>query len=92
MLGQAWPVSRLEDVIDQLADQRQAVLRFQLWQINDRGVFWRDHDRLDPDFDSDAPWTRLVARGREAALLEAAFVARREDSVATVEWIGGADL
>ena len=91
-LGQTWPVSRLEDVINELADHQQAVLYFLLWEINDRGVFWRDHDSLDAQFDWDVPWAQLVTRAREVALVEAAFVPRREDLVATVEWIGEADL
>ena len=90
-LEQAWPVSRLEDVVNELAEHRQVVLYLQLWEINNRGVYWHDHDRLDAQFDWDAPWARLVEQAREAALLEVAFVPQRDAIRATVEWIDEAD-
>ena len=90
-LDQAWPVERLEEVINELADYRQAVLYLQVWEVSDRGVFWQRHDMLDRDFDWDAPWPQLVEDAREYALLEAAFIPRRENLVATVEWIDESD-
>ena len=90
-LEQAWPVSQLEGVINELADHRQVVLYIQLWEINDRGVYWQDHDSLDPELDWDAPWALLVEQARESALLEAAFVPQRDGIVATVEWIDEVD-
>ena len=55
------------------------------------GVWWRRHERLDQERDWDAPWARLVADAREAALLEAEFIPRCENLVATVEWIDESD-
>jgi HEAT repeat protein len=86
-LDQAWPAERLEEVINELAGYRQAVLYLQVWEVSDRGVFWQRHDMLDRDFDWAAPWPQLVAEAREYALLEAAFIPRRENLAATVEWI-----
>lgn len=90
-LGQAWPTGRLEEVINELAGNRQAVLYLQVWEVSDRGVFWWRHDMLDRDFDWNAPWPQLVEDAREFALLEAAFIPQRENLVATVEWIDESD-
>lgn len=90
-LERAWPAVRLQEVITEMADYRQAVLFFQVWQVTDRGAFWQHHDRIDQKVDWNGPWPAIVQATREAALLEAACVPPRDDLVATMEWIDEAD-
>jgi HEAT repeat protein len=90
-LDHAWPSARLEELINELADYRQAVLYFQLWAVTDRGTSWNGHETLDREFDRDAPWPQMVDAARESALLEVAFIPRRENLFATVEWIDESD-
>ncbi|MEW9527399.1 HEAT repeat domain-containing protein [Microbispora sp. NPDC049125] len=90
-LDAAWPVTRLEEVINDLAEHDQAVLYFQLWTTGDSGTYWTSHETLHWEFDSHAPWPRTVATARDAALLEAAFITIRENLFATVEWIDESD-
>jgi hypothetical protein len=90
-LGQSWPAGRLTEVINELAGFGQVVLYLQVWEVTSHGVYWRRHERLDQERDWDAPWAQLVADAREAALLEAEFIPRCENLVATVEWIDESD-
>lgn len=90
-LGQSWPAGRLAEVINELAGSGQVVLYLQVWEVTSHGVCWQRHERLDQERDWDAPWARLVADAREAALLEAEFIPRCENLVATVEWIDESD-
>lgn len=90
-VDQAWPVPRVADVIDELADHDQVVLYLQAWQVRASGTFWLAHDTLDRELDWDAPWPQLVQDARELALLEAAFLPHGNDVVVTVEWIAEAD-
>ncbi|MER5628583.1 HEAT repeat domain-containing protein [Streptosporangium sp. NPDC002544] len=90
-LEATWPVARLEEVINDLAEHDQAVLYFQLWTATDTGTYWTNHETLHWEFDPHASWPQMVAIARETALLEAAFVAIRGDLFATVEWIDESD-
>ncbi len=90
-LDHAWPAGRLEEVINELADHRQAVLYFMLWSVIDDGAFWHGHETLDRAFDRDAPWSAVVETARESALLEAAFIPQRENLFATLEWMDEGD-
>jgi hypothetical protein len=45
-IRRGWSSGRGE-VINQLADCRQAVLHLQVWDVSDRGIFWQRHDMLD---------------------------------------------
>ncbi len=90
-LDRAWPVDRLDELITELADCRQAVLYFTVWSVTDGRTFWHGHESLDREFDQHAPWTTVVEAAREVALVEAAFVPRRPNLYVTVEWIDEAD-
>ncbi|MEU7890533.1 HEAT repeat domain-containing protein [Microbispora bryophytorum] len=90
-LEAVWPAARLEDVINDLAEHDQAVLYFQLWTATATGTYWTSHESLDWEYDPRISWSRTVTTARDAALLEAAFVATRENLFATVEWIDQSD-
>lgn len=90
-LDRLWPVNRLTDLINDLADHRQAVLYFMLFSVTDRGTFWQGHESLDQDLDRHAPWLELVETARENALLEAAFVPQQAHLFVTLEWIDESD-
>ena len=87
----AWPTARLVDVVNDLADHDQAVLYFKLWAVID-GAFWNGHERLDKPLNFGKPWRQLVEDARETALIEAAFVAPRQNLFATLEWIDRTDV
>jgi hypothetical protein len=90
-LDHAWPADRLDELINELADHRQAVLYFMLWLVTDSGTFWHGHESLDREFDRHAPWLAVVEAARESALLEAAFVPQRPNLFVTLEWIDESD-
>jgi hypothetical protein len=92
VLDRGWPVDRLADVINDLADHGQAVLYFMLFAVTDRGTFWQGHESLDQDLDQHAPWLEAVEAARENALLEAAFVPQQPDLFVSLEWIAQSDL
>jgi hypothetical protein len=56
-----------------------------------RGTISAVEEYLDEERDWGAPWAQPVADAREAALLEAEFIPRSENLVATVEWIDESD-
>jgi hypothetical protein len=90
-LARAWPVDRLAELINELADHRQAVLYFLLYSVTDSGAFWRGHESLDREFDRRTPWPAVVAAARESALLEAAFVPQLPNLFVELEWIDESD-
>lgn len=89
----AWPVEHLARVIGLLAEAGQAVLYFQLWQIEPGGkTLGAGSAQIDWAVDRDAPWDRIVADCRDWAQLAAEAVHSRPGLVATITWIDAADL
>lgn len=92
-LGLAWQAAHLAEVIEDLADHGQAVLHFQIWQVEDNGgVFAGRGPGIEWDVDRDKPWPLIVAECKEWALLAAEAAGTAPDLVATISWIDSADL
>jgi hypothetical protein len=90
-VDRAWPSARLEEIINDLADHRQVMLYFQLWEVTERGTFWNGHETLDQQFNFNKPWSEIVETARGRALIEAAFIPPRANLFATLEWIDESD-
>ncbi|MFG1642672.1 HEAT repeat domain-containing protein [Amycolatopsis sp. NPDC049252] len=89
--AEAWPSTRLLDVLDDLAAHDQATLYFQLWQVASdprRGMSVPD---IEPELDLAQPWSALVDDAHRRAVTIAAGAALKADVVATIEWIDESD-
>ncbi|MFE6747289.1 HEAT repeat domain-containing protein [Kitasatospora purpeofusca] len=93
ILDPAWPTTHLAEVIEDLAAHDQAVLHFQVWQINQNGGAHGGHGpAVDWDVDRRLPWDRIVADCRDWALLAAEATNKAPDLIATICWIDASDL
>ncbi len=93
-LHAASPGAHLQDVIEDLADQDQVVLYFQLWRVEDGQAFavTNADGSCGAELDYAEPWPELVVHAREWALLHAGAITPDATIMATIEWIDRADL
>lgn len=90
-LGASWPCDRLAEVVGDLADHGQVVLRLQFWHLREGGVSWVREVGQYRELDWTKPWDDLVEDARTWAMSESAETAAREDMVATIWWIDLSD-
>jgi hypothetical protein len=90
--GEAWPISRLSAVLDELARHGQVILYIQIWAIEANGkVHWVRHDRVDDTLPWDREWPDLVSEAHLRARLEAGQAPSGDNLFATISWIDASD-
>jgi hypothetical protein len=79
-------------VIDELASAQQLITSVSVYARNAGSYSWHVDVGTDwPQLDTRAPWTRLVAAARDAALDIATHPRVPGDAFATISWIDHSD-
>jgi hypothetical protein len=89
---QAWPSTRLADVIDDLAAHSQVTLYFQLCELGADGVLYYMASPTKIDLDFTELWPELVVDAHQRAGNDSRQAPVGEDILALLEWIGQDDL
>lgn len=88
-----WPSTRLVELIDDLADNSQAVLHVQFWRVEPDGRMLSSPYRCGViALDLDQPWPDLVAQARSRAAVIARFADIGDAVVTSIDWIDQTDL
>ncbi|MEV7630430.1 HEAT repeat domain-containing protein [Actinoplanes sp. NPDC089786] len=90
-LARCWPMARLKDVINDLADHAQVVLHYQHWSVRDTGTHKGSRRDSNVTFAPATPWPELVESARTAALASIHTPFPRPYHFAVVEWINQSD-
>ncbi|MFI5590090.1 HEAT repeat domain-containing protein [Amycolatopsis sp. NPDC051758] len=88
---QAWPSTRLPEVLDDLASHGQVTLYFQLWRVESDTRYWTSVPDNEPALDFALPWPSLIGKSLRRAAAIAVGATLKDDVVATIKWIDEAD-
>jgi len=89
--AEAWPSTRLPEVLDDLAAHDQVTLYFVLWRVEPDTRYGTTVPDNEPALDFTQPWPSLVRQSHRRAIAIAAGAPLKDGVVASIEWIDEAD-